>query len=72
MVLKETPGKFDLIFNDIFKREYPAGGAGGTATIASWRIIYYRQYFVVGKGGAKSGGRRRRYSGGAGIEPHGT
>lgn len=23
-VLKETPGKFDLIFNDIFKRQYPA------------------------------------------------
>jgi caffeoyl-CoA O-methyltransferase len=22
-VLKKTPGKFDLIFNDIFKREYP-------------------------------------------------
>jgi caffeoyl-CoA O-methyltransferase len=23
-VLKRTPGKFDLIFNDIFKRQYPA------------------------------------------------
>jgi len=23
-VLKKTPGKFDLIFNDIFKRQYPA------------------------------------------------
>ena len=53
-VLKKTPGKFDLIFNDIFKRQYPAGSAGGAPAVAAWRIVYYRQYFVVRKSGAKS------------------